>query len=243
MDSMFSRLKVIVPVLILIFVSSIYILSSIWAQSSQKKQSYEPESFKVSSVRGLLQSPGPVLLGRELSKAIHAGRIKPEEFENLDFTFSAEPGFGQNLAYEVFNPESPRTVMTSAEFSLPLIPQALIDDAVTAPRTSPFFALRESLADNEYRTSTLVMVVPNIDLNKCKEPEGWSVPVVELAKPLEFFPSISSADSIPASLYSVCIQGHDNKGFLMFPLVQRYKRSSSDVWKAFHLHFNPQSNP
>lgn len=48
---------------------------------------------------------------RALSTAFESGYLKKDEIQKLDFTLPWQEGFGDNLQFEVFNKESPRSIV------------------------------------------------------------------------------------------------------------------------------------
>lgn len=66
-------------------------------------------------LRGIIS---PLIM--ELDYKVKTGKISPTDILKLDFTFADEAGFGSNPDYEVFNPDSPRTLFPEAtHFAMP----------------------------------------------------------------------------------------------------------------------------
>lgn len=198
-----------------------------------------------SEARALFEASSHERLEFQLSKAIHEGRVKPEEFEKLDFTMPDEPGFGDNVEYEVFNPASTRTVMASEKHLLPLLPQEQIDAATTVPGTRPFFNLRRETSEKHGIVDRIVMIVPNIDLGKCglRGQAGWSLPVIQLGYQPQFHPNLSTVAIDQNRFYgAACYQTPDNKGYLSFPLVKRNKPPGSENWKFYYNYITPNAS-
>jgi hypothetical protein len=216
-----------------------FLLTTATSQGTEQ-ESVSSAAFRVTPAALLLWSSGPEKLGRELSRAIYEGRIKLEEFEKLDFTMPDEPGFGDNPEYEVFNPHSPRTVMANGEVTLPLIKQERVDRATIVPNTRPVFNIRQTVGSDAFVRQTIAMILPNLNIDMCEMPRAESLSIIDIEDDLMWSADVSKIVRDGADMYRKCLRTASGSGYIMIPLVQRYKLPNHSEWQAHHLYFTPR---
>lgn len=185
----------------------------------------------------VIDQPAPVQLRVAFAKAIRDGRIKLEEFEELDFTMPDEPGFGNNIDYEVFNPNSRRAVISANDAIFPLVPEKVLEGATGRKNTKPFFNLVRVRNEEGYVFDTIVFVVPDILLSRCALPgrDVWGVEVVRLSKKIEFLNDglrpIDLTDITQGGLIEKCLQTGKDRGHILLYIAKRTKTPVSEDWK------------
>lgn len=161
--------------------------------------------------------------------AMKEGRIKPEELELLDFTQPDEEGYGDNVAFEVFNPKSPRSIVMGKSEGR-LIPQEILDELTTSKDAKVVFNLRR-LGDGRYEMDEIKVVIPQIKSSVCAYYDYLfikSTPRVVNAL------SIVNKDNheviFDGDSFSNCSLSLDNKLFLLDMIAVRHRAQDHQQW-------------
>lgn len=208
-------------------------LASIFYKNKGDAQEYRLESY-ASEVADLAQTSLPQKLEAEIFKAVNEGRITPEDFDRLDFTFPENDGFGDNVEYEVFNVSSPRSLLNGAIYKFPLFEQSYLDTLTVKPGVKPFFSIRQYACRGDDICQSIVLVFPHIDLSKCalEKESGWSLSVVQAPSDMQFKSDLNSAAQDADAFFNVCLKDKYNDGYLMLPVVQRFRKKDEPTWQV-----------
>lgn len=94
--------------------------------------------------------------------------LKPEDFEEIDFSMPGEKGFGDNAKNEFFNPNGP--------FKFVPIEQEKIDSESTKQNNKPMFNLRRDVEIRGQVRDTLFVMIPYA---KCTPDNKYSIFVLD----------------------------------------------------------------
>ncbi len=167
-----------------------------------------------------------------LRTLLKSHKLRPEEFENIDFSLPGDPGYGDDPDNEFFNP--------AGRFKAQPMPQEEIDYWATAKNTRLVFNIRRHIADTSddgfIRIGTtvdqLVYFIPNVK-DSCIE--FTTDNNVDVMKGAPFKTKPDNHEIVDDGYYfNGCVRTKNRERVYMFyVLATRYKQPQSNNWGFF----------
>lgn len=157
--------------------------------------------------------------GFPFTRLVKNGKFSLNDFERLDFSLPGDAEYGDNPAFEFFNPQSIFHVRPYSEY----LPH-FIDQATTVATPRVIVNLRRSVRPDGRTLDALYAIVPNIKKDKCLRIQSLGSLKIEKNN------SVVVEDK--SFLKSGCVaeEKTPDRVYLFVPFFSRHRQTATDNW-------------